>query len=106
MKFLYISLVLFSINSYSKGCDISGYEMLWAYDYCFAEHETDDSIHPGVIQCVENAQIKINAIGSCPSKKYFKSKICKLRQQYNNIDYSTCMSIDKPLGNAVRDGGI
>jgi len=103
-----IFLGLFTLNSFAKECEISGRATLWAYDSCFWEFETDDSIHPGVLKCVEKAEKQIKSVSSCDAKRKFKQKICNLAKTYASevIDPKTCMSEDKALGSAVRDDGI
>lgn len=54
-KFIYI-LVLATSFSLSKECRIDGNPVLWAYDMCLSMNETDDSIHPGVMSCIDSAQ--------------------------------------------------
>ena len=92
----------------AEECEISGKAILWAYDSCFWEYETDDSIHPGVIDCVNEGQKLIENNGTCEAKRTFKSRICAMADRWKtkDIDPKTCMSSDRPLGPAVRDGGI
>ena len=106
--FLVILIVLFTLNSYSKECEISGRAILWAYDSCFWEYETDDSIHPEVVKCVTKAEKFIDSVSSCEAKRKFKQKICDLAREYDvdGIDPRNCMSCDKALGSAVRNDGI
>ncbi len=109
MKLAIIIIIgLFDLNSYGKECEISGRAILWAYDSCYWEYETDDSIHPGVLKCVANAEKIIEAFSSCDAKRKFKQKICDLAKKYysEDINPKTCMSVDKALGSAVRDNGI
>ena len=108
MKYLVLLVIFVSSAVDAEDCEITGRAILWAYDTCFWEYETDDSIHPGVIECVENAQLKIESMGECDSKRLFKSRICDMAKNWNlkMPDPETCMKIDKPLGPSVRDGGI
>ena len=103
-----IFIGLFTLNSYGKECEISGKAILWAYDSCFWEYETDDSIHPGVLKCVKKSEKLIESISSCDAKRMFKQKICSLAKTYASevVNPKTCMSEDKALGSAVRDDGI
>lgn len=103
-----IILALAVFIYFTNKCEISGKAILWAYDSCFWQYETDDSIHPGVIKCVEEAEIFMKKVKACEAKRTFKSRICKLAKEQNleDPDPKTCMEIDKPLGSAVRDGGI
>lgn len=89
-------------------CEISGDARLWAYDACMWRFETDDALHPGVMECADQNQALIANVGSCPAKRIFKDRICALarRWQLKDPDPQTCMSVDKPLGASVRDGGI
>ena len=89
-------------------CEISGKAILWAYDACFWKHETDDSIHPGVLKCVDQGEKLIEKVGQCEAKRIFKSRICAMAKEWKieGIDPETCMSSDKPLGPSVREGGI
>jgi hypothetical protein len=108
MKIL-VSLIIFLSSAVdAKDCEISGRAILWAYDSCFWEYETDDSIHPRVIECVEKAQADIESNGECDSRRMFKSKICDMAKKWGvkTPNPETCMKIDTPLGPAVRDGGI
>lgn len=95
-------------GSTAEECEISGKAILWAYDACFWEHETDDSIHPGVIECVNEGQKLIGRVGTCEAKRIFKSRICAMAEEWKieGIAPKTCMSHDRPLGPSVRDGGI
>ncbi len=101
-------IILVSSAVVAEDCEITGRAILWAYDTCFWEYETDDSIHPGVIECVENAKLDIESMGECDSKRLFKSRICDMAKNWKleMPDPETCMRIDKPLGPSVRDGGI
>ena len=89
-------------------CEISGDAHLWAYDACLWRYETDDTLHPGVIDCVDRNQALIAEAGSCQAKHIFKSRICTLARQWKlkEPDPATCMALDRPLGASVRDGGI
>ena len=49
-------LLLVPLSSIAEECEISGKAILWAYDSCFWQHETDDAIHPGVLDCVDEGQ--------------------------------------------------
>jgi len=106
--FAFIILLLVPFGCTAKECEISGKAILWAYDACFWEHETDDSIHPRVIDCVEEGQNLIEKVGACEAKHIFKSRICAMAKEWKieDVDPETCMSNDVPLGQAVRDGGI
>ena len=101
-----IIFVSFAVDA--KDCGITGRAIFWAYDTCFWEYETDDSIHPGVIECVEKAQMDIESMGECDSKRLFKNRICDIAKEMglNIPNPETCMKIDRALGPAVRDGGI
>jgi hypothetical protein len=70
--------------------------------------ETDDSLHPGVVKCTDKNQALIAKMGSCQAKRIFKDRICTLARRWklDDPDPTTCMSVDKPLGPSVRDGGI
>ena len=89
-------------------CEISGDARLWAYDACLWRYETDDTLHPGVISCADKNQALMAKVGSCQAKRIFKDRICTLARQWqlNEPDPSTCMTVDRPLGPLVRDGGI
>jgi hypothetical protein len=89
-------------------CEISGDARLWAYDACLWRYETDDTLHPGVISCADKNQALIAKVGSCQAKRIFKDRICTLARQWqlNEPDPTTCMTVDRPLGPLVRDGGI
>ena len=106
--FTFIILMMVPFSSTAEECEISGKAILWAYDACFWEHETDDSIHPGVIDCVEKGQKLIKRVGTCEAKRELKLHICAMAKKWKieDIDPKTCMSSDRPLGPAVRDGGI
>lgn len=106
--FTIIILLMVPFSSAAEECEISGNATLWAYDACFWEHETDDSIHPGVIDCVNEGQKLIESLGPCETKRIFKSRICGMAKEWGmeDIDPETCMSSDRPLGPSVRDGGI
>ena len=106
---IWMPLIIFVTSAVdAKDCEITGRAILWAYDSCFWEYETDDSIHPGVIECVEKARVEIESIGECDSKRLFKTRICDMAKKWNikTPNPETCMKTDKPLGPAVRDGGI
>jgi hypothetical protein len=106
--FICIILLLVPFGCTAEKREISGNAILWAYDACFWEHETDDSIHPRVIDCVEEGEKLIVRVGTCEAKRTFKSRICAMAKKWKieDIDPETCMSSDRPLGPAVRDGGI
>jgi hypothetical protein len=106
--FTCITLLLVLFSCTAGECEISGKAILWAYDACFWEHETDDSIHPRVIDCVEEGQKLIEKVGTCEAKRIFKSRICAMAKKWEieDINPETCMLSDRPLGPAVRDGGI
>ena len=106
--FAFILLLLAPFSSPAEECEISGKAILWGYDVCFWEYETDDSIHPGVIDCVEEGQELIERVGSCEAKHTFKSRICDMAREWKTegIDPETCISSDMPLGPSVREGGI
>ena len=106
--FTCIILLLVQFGCAAKECEISGKAILWAYDACFWEYETDDSIHPGVIYCVEEKQKLIEKVGACEAKRKFKSRICDMAKEFKikDVNPETCMSSDMPLGPSVRDGGI
>jgi hypothetical protein len=107
-KFICIIVLLIPFISDAEECNISGKAILWAYDACFWEYETDDSIHPGVIECVKEGKKLIKKVGPCEAKRIFKSRICAMAKEWEieGIDPETCMSSDIPLGSAVKDGGI
>lgn len=92
----------------SDSCEISGDARLWAYDECLWRFETDDTLHPGVMECYDRDQIEIRNLGSCPAKRVFKQRICDLAKAWALSDPApaTCMKLDQPLGPSVRDGGI
>jgi hypothetical protein len=106
--FTLIILLMVPFSSPAEECEISGKAILWAYDSCFWEYETDDSIHPGVIDCVNEGQKLIKRIGTCEAKSILKSRICAMAEEWKteDIDPETCMSHDRPLGPSVRDDGI
>lgn len=89
-------------------CEISGDALLWAYDACLWRYETDDTLHPGVISCVDENRALIAKVGSCQAKRIFKDRMCALARQWqlDEPDPATCMAVDRPLGGSVRDGGI
>jgi hypothetical protein len=101
-------LLLVPLSSIAEECEISGKAILWAYDSCFWQHETDDAIHPGVLDCVDEGQQVIARVGSCEAKRIFKSRICAMAKEWGieGIDPEKCMSFDQPLGPSVKDGGI
>lgn len=107
-RFICIIFLLMPIVSSAEECKISGKAILWAYDACFWELETDDSIHPGVIECVNKGKKLIQKVGTCEAKHIFKSRICTMAQEWKTegIDPKTCMSSDVSLGPSVKDGGI
>ena len=108
MRLVLFTIIILSSIAKAEDCEISGKAILWAYDSCFWQHETDDSLHPGVIECVKSAQKEIKAHGECSAKRIFKSRICALAKEWGLSEPSpeTCMSVDKPLGSAVSEGGI
>jgi hypothetical protein len=107
-RIIYIIFILMPFISDAKECTISGKAILWAYDACFWEYETDDSIHPGVIECVNKGKKLIKTVGICEAKRVFKSRICNMAKEWRieGINPKTCMSSDTPLGSAVKNGGI
>lgn len=106
---LLFTAVLAALPAYANSaCEISGDARLWAYDECLWRHETDDTLHPGVIKCVKKNQALVSRVGPCKAKRIFKDRICTLARKWklNEPDPDTCMSIDKPLGASVLNGGI
>lgn len=103
-----IIAILMASTCYSEECEIDGKAILWAYDACLWEFETDDTLQPGVIECVEKSEKIMKSVGECEAKRTFKRKICDLAIEYRTegINQETCMSEDKALGPSVRDGGI
>ena len=103
-----IIALLIASTCYSEECEIRGKAILWAYDSCLWEFETDDTLHPRVIECVEKSEKVIKSIGECEAKRKFKRKICDLAIEYKTegVNKETCMSEDKALGSSVREGGI
>ena len=103
-----IVAILIASNIYSNECEITGKTILWAYDACLWEFETDDTLHPGVIECVKKSENFMMTVSECEAKITFKRKICVLAKEYKaeGIDQETCMSKDKALGPSVRNGGI
>ena len=104
-----LALLLVFPDAYAgSSCEISGDARLWAYDACLWRYETDDTLHPGVISCADKNQALIAEVGSCQAKRIFKDRICALARQWEleEPDPTTCMTVDRPLGASVRDGGI
>ena len=103
-----IIAILMASTCYSEECEIDGKAILWAYDACLWEFETDDTLQPGVIECVEKSEKIMKSVGECEAKRTFKRKICDLAIEYRTegINQETCMSEDKALGPSVKDGGI
>lgn len=89
-------------------CEITGDARLWAYDECLWRFETDDTLHPGVTACTDRNLLLIKQVGSCPAKRVIKDRICAMARERKLDDPApeTCMSLDRPLGPSVRDGGI
>ena len=52
---LALLLALYTVKA-GADCEISGDARLWAYDACLWRYETDDTLHPGVIDCIEKNQ--------------------------------------------------
>ncbi len=65
MKVAVLLLAFLSLSVIAEERSISGRAILWAYDSRFWKYETDDSIHPGVIECVDASQNEIR--GYCSS---------------------------------------
>ena len=103
-----IIAILIASTCYSEECEIDGKAILWAYDACLWEFETDDTLHPGVIECVEKFEKFMKSVDECEAKRTFKRKICDLAIEYKaeGINQETCMSENKALGPSVREGGI
>ena len=105
MNKIILLIILASSFSHSEECRIDGNPVLWAYDMCFSMNETDDSIHPGVISCVESAQLKIKNLGECKAKEDFKALICEVGS-YHNLTYKECIESAETVGPSIRNGGI
>ena len=88
-----IIAILTASTCYSRECEIGGKAILWAYDACLWEFETDDTLHPGVIECVEKSEIFMKSVGECEAKRTFKRKICDLAIEYKTegVNQETCM---------------
>jgi hypothetical protein len=110
MRYVIFLALLFTLTNAHAAtrCEVSGDARLWAYDACMWRYETDDSLHPGVIACADKNQSLIAKVGPCQAKRIFKERICKLARQWklDDPDPNTCMAVDKPLGSAVRNGGL
>jgi len=104
MKYILSIFLVFAFKSYS--CEIKGPAEFWSYDNCFWKHETDDSLNPNVIACVDYNSVMIEKLGNCNAKKRFKFEICVLNEKYNNESLSACLATNEPLGPAVRNSGI
>ena len=76
-------LLLVPFSTIAEACEISGKAILWAYDVCFWQHETDDSLHPGVIDCVEEGEQVIARVGTCEAKQVFKSRMCDMAIRFH-----------------------
>ena len=108
MKFIALLLVLVAAPVFASRCEISGTAELWSYDSCLWRYETDDAIHPEVLKCVEMNRAVIERHGSCGAKRIFKDRICSLvaQEKPGQETMEKCMSEDKALGPAVKEGGI
>lgn len=108
LLFVVLALGFADMAQAKSRCEISGDAQLWSYDSCMWRFETDDSLHPGVMRCVDRNRALIARIGTCPAKRIFKDRICTIarKQRLSDPDPNTCMALDKPLGSSVRDGGI
>ena len=89
-------------------CEITGAVELWSHDACLWRFETDDTIHPGVLACVDKNRSVIAKHGSCSAKRIFKERICRLAAEVKTRDqtFQECMAQDVPLGPSVKAGGI
>jgi hypothetical protein len=105
---LLVLMLAISDTQAESSCEISGNARLWAYDASLWRYETDDTLHPSVMDCADENLALIDEMGDCQAKHIFKERICTLARQWNlkDPDPATCMSVDKPLGPSVRDGGI
>ena len=109
MKILIAIVSMLMVSTcYSEECQIHGKAILWAYDACLWEFETDDTLHPGIIACVKKSEKFMKSVGECEAKRVFKRKICQLaiENKIEDIDQKKCLSEDKALGPSVREGGI
>ena len=105
--FLFFLFTLASTHAAPR-CEITGDAQHWAYDACFWRYGTDDALHPDVMSCVDRDNALISKVGSCQAKRIFKGPICRIARdlQLKDPDPAKCMATDKPLGSAVRNGGI
>jgi len=95
-----IITVLMAPTCYGEECEIQGKAILWAYDACLWGFETDDTLHPGVIECVEKSEKFMKSVSACEAKRTFKRRICDFVKEHkmDGIDQETCMFEDKALG--------
>lgn len=75
---------------------------------CFWRCETEDVLHPCVINSADKNHALITKAGCCQVKHTFKDRMCNIAVplQLNDPEPATCMADDKPLAPAVRNGGI
>ena len=110
MKVAVLLLAFLPLSVMAEECSISGRAILWAYDSSFWKYETDDSIHPGVIECVEVLQNEIRGLGEYNSRLLFEPRICDIAKELNmeepNPNPAKCMEDDQALVASVRNGGI
>lgn len=108
MKFTVLLLVLVAEPVVASPCEITGSADLWSYDSCLWRYETDDTIHPEVLKCVERNRSVIQRHGSCGAKRIFKDRICRLvvQEESGPDAMVACISEDKALGPSVKEGGI
>ncbi|MFD2168287.1 hypothetical protein ACFSJY_18665 [Thalassotalea euphylliae] len=105
MRILILILLLLTFSTFAKECKVEGKAIWWSYDLCLTNYETDDTLHPEVLKCVDILEKEIETLGACKAKMQFKSKLCK---QYSNneIELSHCLNHNIHLGPTVQDGGI
>ena len=89
-------------------CEIKGQAVHWAYDACMGRHETDDSLHPRVVACVDRAQRLIRAKGECKAKRIFKKRVCVLLQKTadRRSSLQACMQDPSVVGSTVQKSGL
>ena len=72
---------------------------------CFAEHETDDPAHPGVVECF-NEWLASRPSDECEQKKASKRRICEITLQYSaryeNVE--ACLADDDYIPTVVEHG--
>jgi len=89
----------------ASACEIPGYAERWALASCFYQHETDDELHPGVLECFD-AWRSSRSNDDCVEKHVLKTRLCenRLRWSDDHDSVAECVADDTFVPDVVKHG--